>query len=171
MTLKKNLVAFAVISLLGTLGHFLYSWTGENYFIGLFFPVNESTFEHLKLLFFPALLFFTVEYFFTEERPANYICASVISVLCGMTSIVTLFYTYKGILGYSIDAINIAIYYISVALTLGKRRKIINEEKFCLNAINKFFLGIVFLITLLFIFWSYNPPTLGIFIPPTDAKS
>lgn len=169
MTFRKNLIAFGVISLLGTLGHFLYKLTGENYIVGLFFPVNESTFEHLKLLFFPAVLYFTFEYFFTKEKPENYICASVISVICGMISIITLFYTYKGVLGYSIDAINIAIYYVSVALTLRKRNKIIHEEKFCLNAINKLFIGIAFLIALLFIFWSYNPPSLGIFIPPPSA--
>jgi hypothetical protein len=169
MTLKKNLVAFAVISLLGTLGHFLYKWTGENYFVGLLFPVNESTFEHLKLLFFPAIIYFTFEYFFLKEKPSNFICASVISVIWGMISIITLFYTYKGVLGYSVDTVNIAIYYVSVILTLCKRNKLIQEEKFCLNAINKFFMVVAFVITLLFIFWSYNPPSLGIFIPPPNA--
>ena len=51
MTLKRNLIAFLVISILGTIGHFLFEWTGENAIVGLFFPVNESTWEHLKLLF------------------------------------------------------------------------------------------------------------------------
>ena len=37
----------------GSLAHFLYDWTGSNAIAGLFVPVNESVWEHMKLLFFP----------------------------------------------------------------------------------------------------------------------
>lgn len=166
MTFRKNLIAFAVISLLGTLGHFIYEWTGENRIIGMFFPVNESIWEHLKLIFFPAAAYFTAEALFTKEKPCNLIPASVIGILCGMLSVVILFYTYKGIVGKSIDFLNIAIYYISVIVLLCKRNKLISQEKFCLQTARLPFLALATLIALAFIFWSFNPPSLGIFIPP-----
>ena len=37
---------------IGTLSHFFYQWSGENFLIGLLSPVNETVWEHLKLLFF-----------------------------------------------------------------------------------------------------------------------
>ena len=42
---------------IGTSSHFFYQWSGENFFVGLVSPVNETVWEHLKLLFFPALLY------------------------------------------------------------------------------------------------------------------
>lgn len=42
-------VAFGLASVF----HFVYNWLDGNFFAGLFFPVNESVFEHLKLIFYP----------------------------------------------------------------------------------------------------------------------
>ena len=166
MTVNRNIIAFFVISILGTLGHFLYEITGENSIIGLFFSVNESTWEHLKLLFFPALLYFTFEYFKCGKKQKNFIRAAALSILFGMLTIVVLFYTYKGILGKNIDFINIAIYYIGVIATLLKRKKLLENGKTENQTADKFYLGILMIFILLFMVWTNNPPSLGIFTPP-----
>ena len=41
------------VSIVGTLFHFVYEWSGNNILIGLFTPINESIWEHTKLIFFP----------------------------------------------------------------------------------------------------------------------
>ena len=46
-----QLLGFAVTSLGGTLLHFLYDWTGKAAWAAPFSGVNESTWEHMKLLF------------------------------------------------------------------------------------------------------------------------
>ena len=46
---------FTIIT--GTLLHFVYEWSGESLFVGIFSPINESVWEHLKLLFFPMSVF------------------------------------------------------------------------------------------------------------------
>ena len=46
----------------GNLLHFVYQWTGERTVAGLFAAVNESTWEHMKLLAVPWVLFSLVEY-------------------------------------------------------------------------------------------------------------
>lgn len=61
MSLKTNLFRFIFISVLGVLLHFTYEWSGDNVVVGLFSAVNESTWEHLKLLFFPFLLLTILE--------------------------------------------------------------------------------------------------------------
>lgn len=45
---------FAII--LGAILHFTYEWSGNNAFVGTFSSINESTWEHLKLAFFPMLI-------------------------------------------------------------------------------------------------------------------
>ena len=62
-----QLFGFAVTSLLGTVLHFLYEWLGEAVWIAPFSGVNESTWEHMKLLFWPMLAFAAFERLFFED--------------------------------------------------------------------------------------------------------
>ena len=166
MTLRKNIVAFFIIGVLGTLGHFIYEWTNDNYTIGLFFSVNESIWEHLKLLFYPTLIYSVGEYLFLKEKPGNYIPAVVISVIYGMFSIVAMYYIYTGILGRNVDFINTTIFFLGIIVALAKKNKLLKNENFSINLFNVFFLVLALLFGVLFAIWTYNPPSLGIFLPP-----
>lgn len=166
MSAKRNVIAFFIISIIGTLSHFVYEWTGKPYLIGLFFPVNESTWEHLKLLFFPSLIYFAVMYFTLKEKPANYASATAVSLFAGMVSIVVMFYTYQGVLGRNIDFLNILTYFLGVIVTIYLMQRILKTQSFSsgiANIISLFFLPLT---AILFIFFSFNPPSLGIFLPP-----
>lgn len=171
MNTKRNIVAFLVIGTLGTVSHFVYEWLGKMYVIGLFFPVNESTWEHLKLLFYPALLYFLFEFLRGKEKPQNYITSSVIAIFIGMLSIIIMFYTYQGVIGRNIDFLNIAIYYLGVIVTLYIQNKLISG-----GSLNSPFLTVIsvsylLLMVILFSGFSYNPPELGIFEPPYTATA
>ena len=166
MTLKNNIIAFFVIGALGTLSHFVYEWSGENPLLAGFFPINESVWEHLKLLFFPTLLYSVIEYLLINEKPKNYIPSVIFSLLCGMLSIVVLFYTASGIIGKNIDFINISIYYLSLIIMLIKKRQYLRKNRFSSPFYKKISISVLFLFTLLFIIWSSFPPSLGIFTPP-----
>ena len=48
------IIGYLFTAAAGTLFHFVYDWTGQGAVAALFFPVNESTWEHMKLVFFPA---------------------------------------------------------------------------------------------------------------------
>lgn len=115
---KRDLPAFIFIMITGTLNHFLYDWTG-NPVIALFCPVNESTWEHLKLLFFPFLVWCLLEYFFKRPDDASsYFYCRFLSIICGMLWIVTLFYTYTGIIGQSFLVLDILIFATAILFTL-----------------------------------------------------
>ena len=164
MKTKRNIRAFFIISILGTIGHFIYELSGEIALLGLFFPVNESTWEHLKLLFYPALTYFLAEYFLIQNKPKNYICSSVISIFTGILFIIVLFYTYQGIIGKNIDFLNIAIYYVSVIITLLTQRILLKNSKANPNKI--LCLIPIIIMAVLFAIFSFNPPSLGIFAIP-----
>ena len=165
MGFKRNILAFFVISALGTLGHFVYGWTGENMLAGLIFPVNESIWEHLKLIYFPSVIYFSAEYFLTYKKPCNYIPAAMTGIFCGMASVVIMYYTISGIIGKNIDFINILIFFVAIIITISKRNKIISDGlEFSKNQI--LILSTAFIITAaLFMIWSYLAPRLAIFTP------
>lgn len=85
---------------------------GDNAVVGLFSAVNESTWEHLKLLFFPFLLLTILEVLLRGNMlPEQFLPARVLGILAGMGGIVVGFYTLRGVLGRNYDALNIALYF------------------------------------------------------------
>lgn len=83
----------------GTLLHFVYQWTGQNMIAAAFSPVNESVWEHLKLVFFPMLFISAAEYFAFGRGQSCFVPVKALSMLLGTGSVVVLFYVYSGIAG------------------------------------------------------------------------
>lgn len=160
-TTKVPLLAGAVfVAVFGTLLHFVYEWSGQLWFVGLFCPVSESTFDHLKLFFFPMLLFSLFMRKGVSSPPFS-TASLLFSTLIGTLCIPILFYTYRGILGYGIAALDISTFYISILLSfwlLYKRPDRKNGE---------FLLWVLTLtVTGCFLTLTYSPPTLGLFTVP-----
>ena len=57
-----------IIFLLSALSHFMYDWTNNNEFISMFVPTNESIFQHLKMIFFPIVLYYLVTYIIYNRK-------------------------------------------------------------------------------------------------------
>lgn len=106
---------FAFTSLAGTLLHFLPDIIKSD-LIYLIAPTNESIFEHLKLLFYPYLLFTAVEYAAYGKDVRGFMGAKLRGVLLGEAFIVGAHYIYSGILGRRISAIDISLFFIAAAI-------------------------------------------------------
>ena len=143
------------VSVLGTLLHFAYEFSGENYFVGLFTPVNESVWEHMKLLFFPMLVFSL----FSKEKLSP---ALMLGTLSGTFLIPVLFYTYTGILGFNVAIIDILIFYISVIFAFYISYKSSQNKSF--EKYRGFLFSLVLIFTIFFIVFSIFHPNLAIFI-------
>ena len=162
----NSLFAYIIIGIAGTLFHFIYEWSGENPIVGAIASVNESVWEHLKLLFFPALFYFIIEYLLSKERYENLIPADVIGIFMGMLTIVAFFYTYSGILGYNVAVLDIFSYFLGLGIMLYVKSCILKKKSFCSKTAKYLSLIITAVTAVLFIAWSFYPPQLGIFIPP-----
>lgn len=108
-------IGFFAVSVMGVLLHFLYGLT-ESVIAALFSAVNESTWEHMKLLFFPMLIFATVQYFIIGKEYENFWYTKLKGTLLGLLLIPVIFYTLRGVFGTTPDFINIAIFFISVGI-------------------------------------------------------
>lgn len=157
-------VGFAVTSLFGTLLHFVYNWTGKSSLVAPFSAINESTWEHMKLLFFPMFVFAIVESLFFKDYK-NFWCIKFIGILTGLVLIPTLFYTLNGIFGKTPDWINIAIFFISVAAAYILETALFKKGKVRCRYPQLAFLCIC-LIAVLFVIFTFSPPDLPLFIAP-----
>ncbi len=164
----KNTAAFFTIGLMGVLGHFAYEWSGGVFLLGLFFPVNESTWEHLKLLFFPALLYFAAEYALTAQRPDNFWQATARGIFAGMAVIVVLFYTLTGIVGSGLGFINIFLYFVGLLAMLLRRNAQLRKDTPPAPHSRFVAWGVLVLTAILFMVWSVRPPDWGLFWPPAQ---
>lgn len=95
----------------GVLLHFTFAWSGDNPVVGAFSAVNESTWEHMKLLMIPAFLFTLVQFFAMGRSYPDFLAVRGVSVLAGTLLIPVLFYTYTGILGFHTAWADIAIFF------------------------------------------------------------
>lgn len=158
------IIGAIITAILGTLAHFAYEWSGNMRLVGLITAVNESTWEHMKLLFFPMLL---VGIFLVWYLGNDYPCilpALLAGNLIGTFLIPVLFYTYSGILSQTVDAVNIAIYYICVIAAFYAAYKLAQKE--CTSEHTYLLFLLTFVMVLLFFIFTYYPPELGIFEDP-----
>ena len=159
---------FAVATFGGTILHFLYDWTGGSILVAPFSGVNESAWEHMKLLFWPLFLFALVQQLFFRDQK-NYWCVKLAEILLGLILIPVLFYTYNGIFGKSPDWINIAIFYITAALVFlfewwaFKRNRLDCKRPWLAFAA-------ICLIAVLFVVFTFAPPQIPLFRDPLTGS-
>lgn len=148
----------------GTLAHFLYDWSGNNTIVGLFTPVNESIWEHMKLLFFP-MLFYAVFLFFRLQEDYPCIVSSLCAgILAGTLLIPSLYYVITGILGRDFFVLDIGIFIVSVlsAFFIFYRLTLSCKVKRC----TIFLCLLTGLLFLCFIRFTCHPPDFDIFAEP-----
>ena len=162
-----SLWGFAVTALLGTVLHYLYEWLGNARWIAPISGVNESTWEHMKLLFWPMLLFALVERIFVRDR-RDFWCIKLRAILLGLFLIPALFYAYNGAIGPSPDWLNIAIFFIAAAVAYLYEACAFRKEKTCL-CFPTLSLLLLLGIGALFVYFTFMPPAYPLFLDPVTG--
>lgn len=162
-----QLLGFGVTSLLGTILHFLYDWLGKPTWVAPFSGVNESTWEHMKLLFWPMVIYAIFERFLFKERE-DFLCVKLRGILLGLALIPVLFYTYNGVIGKSPDWINIAIFFVSAAIAYTYETIVFEKNELKCRS-KKLAIGVILVIALLFVVFTFRTPEIGIFKDPISG--
>lgn len=89
--LAWTLISIPAIVLAGTLLHFAYIWSGRRQIVAAFTPVNESVWEHLKMAYWPVLLY-TGVMFVTRHPSASLLSAAALGFLTMAALMLGLFY-------------------------------------------------------------------------------
>ena len=162
-----QLAGFAATSLGGTILHFLYDWLGKPFWVAPFSGVNESTWEHMKLLFWPMLIYAAVQSFFFRGRKSFW-CIKLRGILSGLFLIPVIFYTYNGVIGKSPDFVNIAIFFVSAASAYIYETRLFSAEKHCLLP-QKWALGALLALAALFAVFTFHAPHINLFKDPVTG--
>lgn len=159
-----QLCGFIFTAIGGTLLHFLYEWSGEAAWAAAISGVNESTWEHMKLLFMPMLIFAALQSLFFGERE-DFWGVKLRGILLGILLIPVLFYLYNGAIGRSPDPVNIAIFYISAAIAYIFETRLFRSERLRVKP-SSFPLAALLCVAALFVIFSFLTPRLAIFRDP-----
>lgn len=153
------------VILTGSLAHFLYEWTGNHYMVGLITPVNESVWEHMKLLFFPMLIYASVMFFACRKKYPCIASSLCFGILTGTLLIPVFYYAYTYVLGRDMFFLDIATFIASILIAF------LLSYKLALSCRLKPYSTLLFLLVCIllvcFVIFSYHPPALGIFDDPT----
>ena len=151
-----QMAGFFFTSVVGTLLHFLFGWTGGSPIAALFSAVNESIWEHLKLLFYPMLIFAFIEYRAWGKDKPSFWCIKLWCILLGLVLIPVAYYTYTGALGIKADWLNIALFFVVAGLVYWVETKWFLSERQC-SMCSKASLILLFLMAATFTVLTFVP--------------
>lgn len=155
------------VCILGTVLHFTYDLSGGNSIIALFSAVNESVWEHLKLLFFPMLITTIIGYFYIGKNVPNFLCSKTIGIITSILFTVIFFYTYSGILGKNIAIIDISSFFVATILGEYIAYRLMNSTLKCNK---KIAIIVLIMMGICFITFTNSAPKIGIFKDPITGQ-
>lgn len=165
---KWEMYGIVWIVVIGSLFHFIFDLSGKSPIIGAISPVNESLWEHLKMGYFPLLIFSIIEYFYIKNKVKSFFLPKAIGIISMELFIVIVFYTYTYITKKANFIIDICSFILGALIC-----QLISYSLMKVR-INKFLellgLTVFLLIGYAFIFFTFNPPRLDIFLDPKTKK-
>ena len=164
-----ELVGTVFIIILGSILHFTFEWSGGNPVVGAFSAVNESVWEHLKLVFWPALLFMLIEYRPLKKTANNFGLAKTVGVYLAVVTIPIIFYSYTAVTGKSIFLIDISTFVVAVIIGQISSCKLLTHKKLS-ESFNRISLILLVLLGIAFVLFTFYPPQLLVFRDPITGK-
>lgn len=163
-----QMAGFVFTGAFGTLLHFLFDWTGGSVGVALFSAVNESIWEHMKLLFYPMAVFALMEYFTWGKERKSFWCIKLIGILLSLAIVPVAYYTYTGISGVNADWVNIAIFFMAAGVGYFVETKLFQREFSC-PLPPWVAIGILLLVGAAFTVLTFLTPEIPFFRDPQDG--
>ena len=163
-------IGILVVCLLSVPLHFVYEWTGENTFAGLFTPLNESIWEHLKLVYWPLLIWWIVGYLIYRNKKdlslSRWLTAAAVSILISMTFIVSWYYVWTEAFDIHSSILDVGSLFVAVPIS---QLVAIHVYKFIQPRRVYLLLSALMLTALavLFFWFTFYSPDMPLFIPPS----
>lgn len=159
------LIGIPIIFLFGSLMHFAYDWSGQLTVVGIFTPVNESIWEHLKLSIYPTFLWWIISFSLFDDDVNYYrwFTCCVISVIISPIVITSFYYTYTGALGIHSLFLDIFSLFLGLLIAQFSALHIYNNAKIT-NVHFYLSMLISLLIVISFTIFTFSPPKLPIFM-------
>lgn len=163
MNYKKYLImGIPILFAIGSIFHFIYEWSGNNFLVGLIAPINESIWEHLKLVLLPMILYWTFYSLITPSiNKEKWYFSLFISIITAMLTIVSFYYVYTGAFG--IESLVLDIFSLALGISVGH---LLGAHFYKYGFSVPIFISLSLLVILFTIFATFTitPPNLPIFM-------
>jgi hypothetical protein len=165
--------SFPIISFSASAMHFVYELSGTLTAVGLFAPVNESTWEHQKLAFLPILLWWVISFVIIRKRtsvsPLRWFYSGAVAELVCPLFIISFYYVHTGAFGLHSLLLDVASLFIGVILG-----QVGGLHSYRYSRLNRMWVFSIFLMTALlflaYIVFTFAPPQLPIFIDSLTGR-
>ncbi len=159
---------FLFISIAGFLSHFIFVWSGRNRLVGVFGAVNESVWEHQKLVFWPSVIFALTGSFFLAGA-YDFWFAKAVSIVFMPLFIICVHYAYKTLLGKRIIFVDISLFFIAAALGQFLSFRLMTAATVA-EHMNNIGIIVISFVSLLFITFTFYPIHIHIFRDATNGR-
>ena len=166
---RWQLGGFLFVCAAGTALHFLYQWSGESVAAAPFAAVNESVWEHMKLLFWPMLLWAGAERAVLGGYSRGFWPAKALGILLGLALIPALYYTYTGALDVSVMWVDIAIFFVAAAAAFLAETRMLARDWRCRGGARASALVLLLLLSAAFVLCTFVPPRVPLFRDPVTG--
>ena len=164
---KKFVVINTIITfLVSFLVHYIYQWIPS--FITTIFPVNESLYEHMKLIFISPIISGLLIYFYFRKK--NYVINNFLfGLICSIIFNIIIFYLAYLPLYYEFGQsmlMTLSVYFVAIALSNYLYYLIIemnNNKK-----LNRISLIMLIVISFILIYFTYKPLRIDFFKDPIN---
>lgn len=167
---RWEILGIVLIISFGTTLHFWFEWTDYWRPVALIAAVNESTWEHFKMAFWPGLIFALVEYPFIKNEINNFALAKFAGLFVMPIITMILFYGYTALTGTHMLWTDVIVFILSVIGGQIISLNIMTRSTKKLAGANKFALAGLALMVAAFSLLSYFPLRNFIFAHPGTGE-
>lgn len=150
------------ILLIGSALHFTFELANFWKPIAVIAPVNESIWEHLKMVFWPGLFFSLIQYHFVKNLTTNYWSAKALSLVFMPLFITAGWFAFAVLTGANNFAVNIVLFVIAIILGQAISFKMLTSARE--SRLKPVFpILCIVVLGLSFGLFSFFPPRIGLF--------
>ena len=164
-----ELAGIVFIVIIGSILHFTFELSGSQPVVGVFSAVNESVWEHLKLGFWPALVWALVELRYLKNSANNFVFAKTVGIYLLPVVIPILFYSYTAVLGEGVLVIDILTFVAAVIVGQLVSYKLLTYRQLP-DSLNTISLFALVLLGVAFVLFTFYPPHLPLFRDPITGE-
>lgn len=164
-----NIIGVVFIFLIGFVIHGLYEWF-PNFFTIIISPVNESIFEHIKMIYTSYIIWIIIKYFLLKKYgylENSYLFKELLTTVFEIVLFLLIFVPVYKATGENLF-VTLTIYFITIVISaiLNSKIKFKKDYKY-LNIISLISIIIIYVILT---YLSYNPIICNFFLDPTSNR-
>ena len=163
-----ELAGMILIIAVGSMLHFTFEWSGNQPIVGVFSAVNESVWEHLKIAFWPTLMYAIFEYRYLHKRTNNFLFAKTSGIYAIILIIPTIFYSYTLFTEENL-IIDILSFIFSIIVGQLISYKLLTFKKIS-KSLELISLIALVILALAFVVFTFYPPQIQLFQDPNTGE-